>query len=99
MQDYNKNEAILNIEKQNKDKLNNLKQRIEKFKDIETLEEAKIILAENFRVENELEIFNIASSKCTIVNRNDFLRISLDTPDEFVSYDFRWFFINDLSTL
>ena len=89
MQDYNKNEAMLNIEKQNQEKLNNLKQRVEKFKDIETLEEAKNILAENFRVENELEVFNIANSKCTIVNRDDLLRISLDTPEEFISYDFR----------
>ena len=79
-------------EKPEKDKeeerITNFKKRLEGFKDVETLEEAKNLLNKIMPVRLERTVFFIGKAKCTIINKSDRVRISLDSEKEFISYDF-----------
>lgn len=69
-------------------KYNEFKDRITKFEEIKTLDEAKSLASEILPVANEINVFNIGSAKCYVINREDNLRITLDSINEFISYDF-----------
>ena len=86
---YLQMEAVANIEKQNKEKLDSLKSRIKKFETVSTLEEAKELMAKVIPVAKEKTTFQIGYTKCVIINREDNLRISIDSPEEFIAYDFQ----------
>jgi len=64
------------------------KLRLEPFKNAETLEEAKEILQKTMPVQLDRTTFYIGNAKCVIVNKENQLRICLDTPDELINYDF-----------
>ena len=81
-------QAIFNLQQQNKEKLEGFKKRIEAFSEITTLEEAKALSEKTLPVANEITTFNIGNARCTVVNKENLFRISLDTQDEFISYDF-----------
>ena len=70
------------------DKIKEFKTRIEAFKDISTLEEAKTLAKKVLPVLNEVSHFRIGGARCVVVNKPDIFRISLDTGEEFISYDF-----------
>ena len=80
--------AIIQIEKQKKDKLDSFKKRIEPFQMVSTLEEAKELADKILPTSNEINRFYVGDAKCTIVNRVDLLRISIDSPEEYICYDF-----------
>ena len=92
--DYSMNEAYNKYEIQQKfdsnkvEKLNEFKERLKQFNEVESLEEALELAKKILPVKNEITRFNVGEGKCTIVNRKDNFRISLDTETEFVSYDF-----------
>ena len=92
--DYSMNEAYNKFEIQQKfdsnkvEKLNEFKERLKQFETVETLEEALELAKKVLPVKNEITRFNVGEGKCTIVNRKDNFRISLDTETEFISYDF-----------
>ena len=70
------------------DKVKNFKKRLEPFKDIETLEEAKALLMKTIPVKLERTVFFIGDAKCVIINKENRLRISLDSEKEFICYEF-----------
>ena len=71
-----------------KNKTLEFKERLKQFDEVESLEEALELAKKILPVKNEITRFNVGEGKCTIVNRKDNFRISLDTETEFVSYDF-----------
>ena len=81
-------DAIMQLEKQKKEKLNSFKERIESFKLVSTLEEAKKLAEKILPTVNEINRFYVGDAKCTIINRVDRLRICVDTNEEFFCYDF-----------
>ena len=81
-------DAVLKLEQQKADKVNSFKERIAPFEAISTLEEAKELAAKVLPTANEVNKFYVGDAKCVVVNREDMLRISIDTADEFICYDF-----------
>ena len=70
------------------EKINEFKNRLHNFDEITTLEEAKRIAKTVLPVSQEINHITIAGSKCTIINRPDLFRVSFNTPDEFICYNF-----------
>lgn len=85
---YNSMESIVKNAQQNEDKYAEFKERIVQFEKIKTLEEAKELSEKILPVAKEHNQFKIGDAVCTIVNRPDMFRISLDSAKEFISYDF-----------
>ena len=76
-------------EKETKDeKVANFKKRLEGFKEIKTLEEARALLMKTIPVKLERTVFYVGDAKCIIINREDRVRITLDSDKELISYDF-----------
>ena len=86
--DYNQMETMLNVEKQNAEKVSKFKERIEAFKDITTLEEAKRVAKDIIPTSNEMTRFRVGDAECVVINKSDMFRICLNTKTEFISYDF-----------
>ena len=87
---YMSQEMRFKIEQQNKERIENLKKRILEFEKLSEIPEVKEFLANNFKNTDGQEVteFNLGESKCVIINRDNFVRITLDTPEECISYDF-----------
>ena len=85
---YTQMEAMLSVEKQGQEKYEKFKERVEAFAEIETIEEAKALAAKIMPVPNEVNRFRIGNARCVVINRSDLFRISIDTQDEFICYDF-----------
>ena len=78
----------LQILKENQEKAEKLKERIKKFSELTTLEDAKELAKTEFRAEKELQEFFVAGVSCVIVNRENMFRISYDSANEYICYDF-----------
>ena len=78
----------MQIQKDNQEKSEKLKARIQQFDEVTSLEEAKELAKSSFRAEQEFQEFTAGNSKCTIVNKDDAFRISYDSKTDFISYDF-----------
>ena len=76
------------IEQQQKKKADAFKKRIEEFKHIKTIDEARELAKKIMPVSNEKTRFRIGNARCVIINRADMFRITIDTEKEFISYDF-----------
>lgn len=72
-----------------KEKVENFKKRLTEFKNINTLSEAKELMEKIMPVKLERTVFFIGDAKCTIISKHNLLRICLDTPQEFISYNFK----------
>ena len=81
-------EAVLKQEQDNNSKYTEFMQRIEPFKMVSTLAEAKELAAKILPTANELNTFFIGNSKCTVVNNDEMLRICVDSANEFICYSF-----------
>lgn len=86
--DYKAKEAMMNISKQNEEKIELFKKRISQFQNIKTLQEAKILSEKILPVAKEVNKFNVGNAVCTIVNKPNLFRISLNSDSEFISYNF-----------
>jgi len=86
--DYNSLQIRADIEKQNKEKYEQFKERISQFAEIETIEDAKALSSKILPVSQEKNQFKVGLGVCTIINRSDLFRISLNSEEEFISYDF-----------
>ena len=78
-----------NYEANKADRVKEFKERIQKFENVKSLAEAKELAQEIIPTVNEINRFYIDSAKCVIVNNDNMFRISFDTTEEFISYDFR----------
>ena len=81
-------QANLNQEMQKADKLKEFMKRVEPFKIISSFDEAKDLAKRILPTANEINRFYVGNSTCIVVNREDLLRISIDTAEEFICYDF-----------
>ena len=72
----------------NIEKVENFKKRLEPFKSISTLKEAKELLQKTMPIALDRTTLYIGDAKCIITNYEHQLRICLDSPREFISYDF-----------
>lgn len=80
--------SVADAERKNQEKYKEFKERISRFEKVDTIEAAKALAKEILPTANEINMFDIGNAKCVIINREDCFRISLDSNDEFICYDF-----------
>jgi hypothetical protein len=71
------------------EKLNKFKTRLEAFKRIKSLKEAKNLLDKTMPVQLERTVFYIGDAKCTIINKQDLLKISFKSKTEIIILNFQ----------
>ena len=85
MQQFTVNQQI---DAHNKEKEKVFRIRLEKFNEIKTLSEAKELLAKIMPVANEINKFKVGNAKCTVIMRENLIRISVDLENEIFCYNF-----------
>ena len=85
---YTQQEVMAQIERQNAEKYKNLVERVSEFENISTLEEAKELAKKILPTSQEMSRFTVGKSNCVVINTKEHFRISIDSPEEFISYDF-----------
>lgn len=85
---YNQYELVKEANEQENAKYNSLKQRVMQFEAISTKKEAIELSERIMPVKNGITSFTAGMGKCTVINRADLFRITLDSPKEFISYNF-----------
>ena len=76
------------VNNQNKEKYETFKTRLDEFKTVSTLKEAKELAAKILPTKGEQCTFWVGLAKCTVVNNEKVLQISVESEDEFISYNF-----------
>ena len=76
------------VKEQNKDKVEKFKQRLEEFKKVSTLDAAKTLAVRVMPVQSGRTVFRIGDAKCTVINTDKMLKITLKTQDEYINYKF-----------
>lgn len=66
-----------------------LKQKVARFKNIHNLEDAQKLVKEILPTAIEHSFITVGNLQCKVLNSNDTLRIIIDSPTEFISYDFK----------
>lgn len=89
---YNPNvenyETIFDKKTKKESKKEDFKIRLNEFKNVLTLKDAKDLLSKTIPVVLDRTTFFIDDAKCIIINTEKQLRICFDSPEEFISYDF-----------
>ena len=85
---YNNAEQEARIAKEKEEKYLQFKERISKFENIITLDDARTLAKQILPTAQELSQFRIGNAVCTVLNKDNMLRISLDSDKEFICYDF-----------
>ena len=80
--------VAVDTEALNKKKIEEFKERISRFADVDTVEAAKALAKEILPTANEMNILTVGNAKCYVVDRPDVYRITLDSPSECICYDF-----------
>ena len=75
-------------ELQDTKKANELKERVRPFAEIETLEDAHQLAKKVIPTQWPYMSFYVGNAKCSVINKPDSFRISIETADEFICYDF-----------
>lgn len=86
--EYNQYIGFQKEEAENKEKYKNLLARLDVFKDVKTLSEAQELASKHFPTNQEITRFYVGNAKCVVVNKPELLRISVDSSEEFICYDF-----------
>ena len=89
--DWYKYNAVIqeaSIIKAKEEKYLHIKERLSKFDDIVTLEDALHLAKQILPTAMEISSFQVGNATCTVVKRSDMIRISLETEREFICYDF-----------
>ena len=86
--DYNEMQYKLISSNEKKSKSEKFKERLQEFNDIVTLAEAKEILQKIMPVTREITKFTVGDAQCIIVCKDNLLKITFKTPNEFINYSF-----------
>lgn len=63
------------------------KKKLEVFKGINSISEARSIAKSFLPIENEKNYLKIGNAKCVIISRGDVFRICLDSENEYICYN------------
>lgn len=85
---YNAAEQEARIVKEKEQKYLEFKERISKFENIVTLDDARALARQILPTAQEISQFRVGAAVCTVVNKDNMVRISLDSDKEFICYDF-----------
>ena len=76
------------VNNKNNEKLESFKKRLDLFKNIKTLEEAKKLLDNTMPVQLVRTTFFIGKAKCTIIKKTNLVKICFESPTEIIMYNF-----------
>lgn len=85
---YNQYSIAQQQSMQDKEKAEELKARLLPFANVKSLAEAQELAKEILPTKQDYTSFYVGNAKCSVVNIPDLFRISIDTADEFICYDF-----------
>jgi serine/threonine protein phosphatase PrpC len=85
---YNELQYKIISSNENKSKSEKFKERLNEFSKINTLLEAKELLNKIMPVAKERTKFYVGDAKCIIICNEKLLKITVDTPNEFINYSF-----------
>ena len=78
----------VNNEEQNCSKLAGFRKKLDAFKTVSTYEEAHELREKTIPVKLDRTTLYMGNAKCVIINTHNQVRISFDSPQEMISYDF-----------
>ena len=84
--EYYKNRDYYKDLEISEDRLNIFKQKLELFKDLRSISEAKNLAKQIFHINNELSYINFDNAKCVIVYSATLFRITFESDSEFACY-------------
>ena len=84
-QQYSENTKMVNNYKDNVD---DLEHRVNKFKGISSYEDAIKLANEIMPTNREITSFSSGNAKCTVVKKYNLLRITYESLNDFICYDF-----------
>lgn len=87
-QDFANLEIASEVINQNKKEIEIFNQKLQKFNEIQSLEEAKKMAKELFFIQNEINYIHAGDIYCTIINRNNLLRIVIKSENKITCYNF-----------
>ncbi len=73
---------------QTSSKLVSFRKKLDAFKTVTSYEEAQDLLQKTIPVKLDRTTLYIGNAKCVIINTHNQVRISFDSPQEMISYDF-----------
>ena len=85
---YNKYNADQQSALLNKEKAGDLADRVSQFGSVDSFDDAIKLADKIIPTVNELTSFNSGNAKCTVFRTQKQLRVTLETSDDFVCYDF-----------
>jgi len=85
---YQQYDAMHDIEESNKRKYVQFLNRLKQFESITGLKEAQELMKKILPVSSKITRFAIGNAKCVILNYPNLFRISVNSPTEFISYNF-----------
>ena len=85
---YNQYTSAHAVEQEDKNKAKAFLERVEPFTTVHTIAEARELAKKILPTKENISYFNVGNLKVTVVNRDDMFRLSIDSPEEFICYDF-----------
>lgn len=85
---YRQFEEIKKTEDESAKKFSDFKERIKPFASVSTITEARELSKKILPVKSDVTIFRVGGAKCTIIDKPDMFRITLDNDTEMLCYDF-----------
>ena len=70
------------------EKMNDFKKRLSQFNDIKNVDEAKKLLNSIMPVTMERTVFFVGDAKCTIINKENLLKISYKSATDYIIFNF-----------
>ena len=85
---YRNYALALQLDYQDTQKAKELKERVRPFAEVQTLKEAQELAQRVIPTKWPYMSFYVGNAKCSVINKPDAFRISIETSDEFICYDF-----------
>lgn len=85
---YSELQFQMSVKEQNRKKEDKFRQRLDDFKNISTLEEAKELARRVMPIKDGRTIFRVGEAKCIVINKKDLLKITFDSKNEFINFCF-----------
>lgn len=73
---------------QNNEKVENFKKRLEGFRSVSSLDAAKTLASKVMPIKQGRTVFRVGYAKCTVINSDEMLKITLETQKEYINYKF-----------
>lgn len=85
---YRQYEEIKKTNQENDTKIIAFKDRLKHFDNVSTITEARELSKKVLPVKSEINTFDVGKAKCTVINKSNLFRITFESDEEIICYDF-----------